>query len=105
MIISGGEPTSYGAEAVNGKVYRSWSGEFATDADYAKAHCRKGHWTFPDGVRGSESNPARIIAVHTVLGALTNKPAFHSMPPVKAKKADIAKGLILAYGLRVLIKQ
>ena len=89
LIINGGEPTSYGAESVNGKVYRSWSGEFATDADYAKAHCKKGHWTFPDGVRGSESNPARIIAVHTVLGALTNKPAFKNMPPVKAKKAEL----------------
>jgi hypothetical protein len=87
-IVTGPEPTSYGAESVNGKVYRSWSGEFATDANYAKASCKKGHWTFPDGIRGSESNPAHIIALNFVTGALTNKPAFKNMPPVKAKKAE-----------------
>lgn len=85
VIVSGAEPTSYGAEAVNGKVYASWSPEFATDADYSKARCKKGHWTFPDGVRGSASNPARLVAVNFVTGALTNKPAFKNMPNVKAK--------------------
>lgn len=88
VIVQGAEPTSYGAEAVNGKVYRSWSPEFATDADYTKAKKKNKHWTFPEGVRGSESNPARIIALNFVTGALTNKPAFHNMPPVKARKAD-----------------
>lgn len=89
IIVQGAEPTSYGAESVNGKVYRSWSPEFATDANYAKAKCKKNHWTFPDGVRGSASNPASIIAVNFVTGALTNKPAFKNMPPVKAKKVEI----------------
>lgn len=89
IIVKGAEPTSYGAEAVNGKVYASWSPEFATDAEYAKAKCKNKHWTFPDGVRGSASNPARMIAVNFVTGALTNKPAFKNMPPVKAKFADI----------------
>jgi len=89
VIVKGAEPTSYGAEAVNGKTYASWSPEFATDADYSKAKCKKGHWTFPDGVRGSESNPARLIAVNFVTGALTNKPAFRNMPPVKAKKVEL----------------
>ena len=89
VIVKGAEPTSYGAEAVNGKTYASWSPEFATDADYSAAKCKKGHWTFPDGVRGSASNPARLIAVNFVTGALTNKPAFRNMPPVKAKLADV----------------
>ena len=88
VIVSGAEPTNYGAEAVNGKTYASWSPEFATDADYAKAKQKKGHWTFPDGVRGSASNPARLIAVNFVTGALTNKPAFKNMPPVKAKHVE-----------------
>jgi hypothetical protein len=89
VIVKGAEPTSYGAEAVNGKTYASWSPEFGTDADYSAAKCKKGHWTFPDGVRGSASNPARLIAVNFVMGALTNKPAFRNMPPVKAKLADV----------------
>lgn len=89
IIVKGAEPTSYGAEAVNGKVYASWSPEFGTDADYAKAKCKKGHWTFPDGVRGSASNPARMIAVSFVTGALTNKPAFKNMPAVKATAAQV----------------
>lgn len=92
VIVKGAEPTSYGAEAVNGKVYRSWSPEFATDADMTKAKRKGKHWTFPDGVRGSASNPARVIAVNFVTGALTNKPAFKNMPPVKAKKADVEEG-------------
>lgn len=87
IIVQGAQPTSYGAEVVNGKVYASWSPEFALDADYAKAKCKKGHWTFPDGVRGSASNPARMVAVNFVTGALTNKPAFKNMPKVKAKDA------------------
>jgi hypothetical protein len=89
-VIVAAEPTSYGSEAVNGKVYRSWSPEFATDADYTKARQKNKHWTFPDGVKGSESNPARIVGVSFVMGALTNRPAFRAMPPVKAKKAEAA---------------
>ena len=46
-------------EAVNGGVYRTWSPEFGTDAAYDEAESKDGHWTFPDGVRGSASNPAR----------------------------------------------
>jgi hypothetical protein len=98
-IIVTGEPTSYGAEAVNGKVYRSWSPEFETDADCSKAICLKcsepakkcdcdrTHYGFPAGVRGSMANPARIVGVNFVVGALTNKPAFQAMPPVMANKA------------------
>lgn len=89
VVVDGPEPTSYGAECANGKVYASWSPEFGTDADYAKAICKKGHYTFPDGVRGSASNPARLIAIGFVTGAMTNKPAFRNMPPVKAKLAEL----------------
>lgn len=90
VVLAGGLPTSYGAEAVNGHVYESWSPEFLTDADYAKARVSDdGHYTFPNGVRGSASNPARLVGVGFTIGALTNKPAFHAMPPVKA--ADAAK--------------
>lgn len=84
VIVKGGQPTTYGAESVNGKVYRSWSPTFLTDADYTKAKKNKGHYSFPEGVRGSESNPARIIGMSFVAGALTNQPAFKAMPPVKA---------------------
>lgn len=85
VLLAGGLPTSYGADAVNGHVYESWSPEFLTDADYGKARVSDdGHYTFPDGVRGSASNPARLVGVGFTIGALTNKPAFHLMPAVKA---------------------
>lgn len=90
VVLAGGLPTSYGAEAVNGRTYESWSPEFLTDADYAKARVSEdGHYTFPNGVRGSAANPARLVGVGFTIGALTNKPAFHMMPPVKA--GDAAK--------------
>jgi hypothetical protein len=90
VVLAGGLPTSYGAEAVNGRTYESWSPEFLTDADYAKARVSEdGHYTFPNGVRGSASNPARLVGVGFTIGALTNKPAFHMMPPVKARKAAL----------------
>ena len=87
VIITGGRPTSYGCEVVLGKVFRSWSPEFTTDADFTAAVSNNGHWTFPDFVRGSESNPAHITGVNFVVGALTNRPAFREMPAVKAKLA------------------
>ena len=91
IIISGGEPTGYGAKSVNDKDYRAWSPEFGTDADMAQAVFNEDskHWTFPDGVRGSESNPARLNNVNFVIGALTNRPAFRAMPPVKARHAEM----------------
>lgn len=98
VLVAGCYPTSYGAEAVNGKVYRAWSPEFSTDAEMDKAKCVKGHWTFPDGVRGSESNPARLVEVNFVVGALTNRPAFRAMPPVKAKQAEAAGDTVKAVG-------
>jgi len=82
------EPTSLGANNVNGKVHRSWSPSFTTDADYAKATEDGGTLRFPDGVRGSRSNPAQITGVDFCVGTLTNRPAFIEMKPVKAREAD-----------------
>lgn len=82
------EPTTLGAENVNGKVHRSWSPSFTTDADYASATESGGVLRFPDGARGSRSNPARITGVDFCVGTLTNKPAFHAMSPVKGSEDE-----------------
>lgn len=86
------EPTTLGANNVNGRVHRSWSPSFTTDADYSKATERGGVLMFPEGARGSRSNPAQITGVDFCVGTLTNKPAFHSMSPVKASDAVQAGG-------------
>lgn len=91
------EPTTLGAENVNGKVHRSWSPSFTTDADYDQAKEVKGSGgqvtlVFPEGVRGSRSNPAAITGVDFCVGTLTNKPAFHAMSPVKSSEAVTAAG-------------
>lgn len=80
------EPTKLGADNVNGKVHRSWSPSFTTDAEYHKATDFNGTLRFPDGVRGSRSNPAEITGVDFCVGTLTNKPAFIEMKPVKASE-------------------
>ena len=81
------EPSELGARHVNGRIHRSWSPSFLTDADYSKARLEDGTYVFPDGVRGSESNPAKITGCAFCLGTLTNKPAFREMSPVKAREA------------------
>jgi hypothetical protein len=86
VIVSGGEPTGYGVEVVNGRVYRSWSPEFESDADYENAVFADNHYQFPPGVRGSASNPARIIGCGTTIGGLTNRPAFTAMPAIKCAR-------------------
>lgn len=86
------EPTSLGANNVNGKVHRSWSPSFTTDADYAKASDDNGTLRFPDGVRGSRSNPAEITGIDFCLGTLTNRPAFIEMKPVKGSESIQAAG-------------
>ena len=87
-VICSCEPTSLGERNVNGKIHRSFSPSFATDADYSKAKLQDGVYTFPEGVRGSQANPAEVIGIDFCVGTLTNKPAFRAMPPVKAKKTD-----------------
>lgn len=94
------EPTKLGADNVNGKVHRSWSPSFTTDAEYAKAVERDGVLYFPDGVRGSRSNPARITGVDFCVGTLTNKPAFRAMSPVKAAEADAVRAAGTSEGVR-----
>lgn len=81
------EPTTLGAQNVNGRIHRSWSPSFTTDADYSQATERNGVLVFPEFVRGSRTNPARITGVAFVVGTLTNKPAFFSMSPVRAREA------------------
>jgi hypothetical protein len=79
-------PTTLGAEHVNGGVHRSWSPSFTTDADFDNARIipanGKEMIVFPEGVRGSRSNPARITGVDFVVGSLTNKPAFSEIEPL-----------------------
>jgi hypothetical protein len=87
-VLCAAEPTALGVRNVNGKIHRSFSPSFATDADYSKAKFDGSVYTFPEGVRGSASNPARITGIDFCVGTLTNKPAFRAMPPVKAKQAD-----------------
>jgi hypothetical protein len=99
-VIICAEPTELGAKNVNGRVHRSWSPSFTTDADYGQAVCGKcdkgsgscgcasPDLSFPDGVRGSESNPAKVTGIDFCVGTLTNKPAFRNMPAVKARQAD-----------------
>jgi hypothetical protein len=82
------EPTTLGAQNVNGKIHRSWSPSFTTDADYSKAIKSGGMLRFPEGVRGSRSNPAQITGVDFCVGTLTNKPAFHAMSPVKGSEGE-----------------
>lgn len=81
------EPSKLGADHVNGRIHRSWSPSFLTDADYAKARLVSDVYQFPDGVKGSKSNPAKITGCAFCLGTLTNKPAFREMSPVMAREA------------------
>ena len=80
------EPSARGVEHVNGKIHRSWSPSFTTDADYAKAKEKDGVLYFPEGARGSVTNPARVTGIAPCVGTLTNKPAFKAIAPVRAKE-------------------
>ena len=96
-------PTKLGEENVNGRLHTSFSPSFGTDADYAHAKCRdcghdvqgeancncNGTMYFPEGIRGSSSNPARVTGVsHKSVGSLTNWNAFKDILPVTAKEPD-----------------
>jgi hypothetical protein len=96
-------PSALGATNVNGKIHTSFSPTFDTDAEYHKmlcTDCKKSPsgpsvcacetgagWYFPDGARGSRSNPAQVTApdVQSV-GSLTNWNAFREMLPVAARE-------------------
>lgn len=84
------EWTELGTRLVRGKTYRRFSPVFNTDADWVKAVDNgNGVLVFPEGVRGSASNPARVTGTSPKsVGSLTNWPAFKSILPVKANQAD-----------------
>jgi hypothetical protein len=91
-VYMAAEPTKLGADNVNGKVHRSWSPAFTTDADYSKAREKNGTLYFSDNARGGKNNPASITGVDFCVGTLTNKPAFVNMSPIKAREAIKAAG-------------
>lgn len=95
------KPTKLGEANVNGRLHTSFSPSFGSDADYTKAKCHDCDQTiygadacscggaifFPEGVRGSETNPAEVKAVsNKSVGSLTNWPAFKTILPVTAKE-------------------
>ncbi len=85
-VFCSAEWSGLGERNVKEKIHRSFSPSFATDANYAKAEeDSEGVLRFPDGVKGSASNPARVTGVAFSVGSLTNKPAFKNILPVKAK--------------------
>ena len=84
--------TELGARNVNGRMHRSWSPSFLVDAAWSKIVEQDGVVTFPEGVRGSRSNPARITGVAFSVGSLTNKPAFKNILPVRAKESAVKAG-------------
>lgn len=99
-IMCTAEWTPLGTRNVRGKIHTSFSPSFTTDAEYSKAtcggcdklaarcKCPDGTVQFPEGVRGSESNPARVTGVSPrSVGSLTNWPAFKNILPVRAKQA------------------
>lgn len=96
-VFCSARPTELGARNVNGRIHRSWSPSFRTDAEYDKCTCKDcrlsaaecqcgGDLEFPDGARGSASNPAEVIGVAFSVGSLTNKPAFKNILPVRARE-------------------
>lgn len=84
------EWTELGLKCVRGKTFRSFSPAFSCDADWVKAVDNgNGVLVFPEGVRGSASNPARVTGVSPKsVGSLTNWPAFKAISPVRASQAD-----------------
>jgi hypothetical protein len=58
------------------------------DAEYDKLEeDDDGCLRFPDGARGSKTNPCRIIGFSKVIGGLTNKPAIKDILPIAAEEA------------------
>ena len=99
-ILLAAVPSGDGAADVNKKNWRSWSPSFSTNAEYTKCKCSrcetgisvcacdKPQFYFPPNARGSAEKPAQITGIDSVLGTLTNKPAFRAMPPVRARQQD-----------------
>lgn len=82
-----------GDRNVRGKIHRSFSPSFGTDADFGKTEeDDEGIQFFPKGIRGSEDNPAKVTGVAFSVGSLTNMPAFKNILPVRAKQAEPQPG-------------
>lgn len=91
-------PTKLGETNVNGHLHTSFSPSFRHDAKILTAKCEDcdenaidcacgGTLYFPDGIRGSESNPAKITGIgRKSVGSLTNWPAFKDILPITAKE-------------------
>lgn len=88
------EWTELGLKCVRGKTFRSFSPCFSCDADWVKAVDNgNGVLVFPEGVRGSASNPAKVTGISPKsVGSLTNWPAFKAILPVKASQAEPQPG-------------
>lgn len=89
------EWSKLGAEYVQGKVMRAFSGSFFTDAELPKAKAIKAgqHYTIQAGKRGSAMNPARITGLDfPFAGTLTNDPAFRKILPLWANHAGGTSG-------------
>lgn len=87
------EPSALGATNVNGKIHTSFSPTFDTDADYSRLKDVGGVWVFPEGVRGSESNPARVTRLDAQsVGSLTNWNAFKEILPIAARQPNMQAG-------------
>lgn len=85
--------SALGDRNVRGKIHRSFSPSFATDADFGKTEeDDEGIKFFPKGTRGSEDNPAKVTGVAFSVGSLTNMPAFKNILPVRAKQAEPQPG-------------
>lgn len=99
-IYCTGSPTKLGEGNVNGKLHTSFSPSFRHDAKVATAKCEDcekhsgdcdcgGTLYFPEGLRGSEKNPAKIVGIGRKSGgSLTNWPAFKDILPLTAKEPD-----------------
>ena len=108
-------PSALGANNVNGKIHTSFSPTFDTDAEYHKMQCTEcekapsvcacqsgdAGWFFPDGVRGSLSNPALVTApdIQSV-GSLTNWNAFRTMLPVAARENKVVEAAGTSEGVK-----
>jgi hypothetical protein len=83
-----GEWSELGSKNVKGRIHRSFSPSFTTNAEYHKAKEKNGCMVFPAYAKGSKENPASITGVAFSVGSLTNVPAFKSILPVRARQAE-----------------
>lgn len=82
-------PSAFGQHLVDGRIVRSFSPSFYSDAALPKTVRRGQHLKISAAQRGSPENPARMVGlVFPGCGTLTNNPAFRQMMPLWARKAS-----------------